>query len=135
AVRRDATLGPLRAGPRGAHRRGAAGARSVLRRDPAAQAQRRRPLTMGNDRRDNSQVSSSRRFLRASALGAALTANAFRPRVGANPLAIPSFFGGWLTSELAPQNLAITAAGSAAYVARRRRHGGLTRDDRIAPAL
>src|SRR3954454_24094937 len=75
------------------------------------------------------------RFLRASALGAALTANALRPVGGAHPLAIPSFFGGWLTSELAPQNLAITVGGSAAYVARRRRRGGLTRDDRLALAL
>jgi acetyl esterase/lipase len=77
----------------------------------------------------------SNRFLRASALGAALTANALRPKGGANPFAIPSFFGGWLTSELAPQNLAVTVAGSAAYVARRRRRGGLSRDDRIALAL
>lgn len=76
----------------------------------------------------------AKRFLRLSALGAALTANALRPAVGANPLAIPSFFGAWLTSELAPQNLAITAAGSAAYVAARRRTG-LTRDDRIALGL
>ncbi len=74
-----------------------------------------------------------RRFLRASALGAALTANALRPAVGANPLAIPSFFGGWLTSELAPQNLAVTAVGSAAYVAGRR--GRLTHSDRVALGL
>ena len=75
------------------------------------------------------------RFLRASALGAALTANALRPFGGAHPLAIPSFFGGWLTSELAPQNLAITVAGSAAHVARQRRRGGLSRGDRLALAL
>ncbi len=75
------------------------------------------------------------RFLRVSALGAALTANALRPFGGANPLAIPSFFGGWLTSELAPQNLAITVAGSAVHVARQRRRGGLSRGDLVALAL
>ena len=75
----------------------------------------------------------AQRFLRASALGAALTANALRPAVGANPLAIPSFFGAWLTSEAAPQNLAVTVAGSAAYVAGRR--GRLTRSDRVALGL
>ncbi|HWC33976.1 MAG TPA: alpha/beta hydrolase [Mycobacteriales bacterium] len=77
----------------------------------------------------------SRRFLRASALGVALTANALRPAKGANPLAIPSFFGAWLTSELAPQNLGITVAGSAAYVAGRRLRGGLTPTDRLALGL
>ena len=75
------------------------------------------------------------RFLRASALGAALTANALRPVGGANPLAIPSFFGGWLTSELAPQNLAITVAGSAVHIAGSGRRGGLSRGDRLALAL
>lgn len=73
------------------------------------------------------------RFLRASALGAALTGNALRPAVGANPLSIPSFFGAWLTSELAPQNLMITAAGSAAYAAGKR--GRLTKTDRVALGL
>ncbi|HVW41974.1 MAG TPA: alpha/beta hydrolase [Amycolatopsis sp.] len=75
----------------------------------------------------------AQRFLRLSALGAALTANALRPAVGANPLAIPSFFGAWLTSELAPQNLAITTAGSAAYVAGKR--GRLSKSDKVALAL
>jgi acetyl esterase/lipase len=75
----------------------------------------------------------AKRFLRLSTLGAALTANALRPAVGANPFAIPSFFGAWLTSELAPQNLAVTVAGSAAYVAGRR--GRLTATDRIAVGL
>jgi acetyl esterase/lipase len=78
--------------------------------------------------------SAARRFLRLSALGAGLTANAMRPSMGANPLAIPSFFGAWLTSELASLNLGITAAGSAAYVAGRRRHG-LTATDKIAFGL
>lgn len=62
-----------------------------------------------------------RRFLAASAAGAALTLNGLRPLAGgANPLAFPSFFAGWLTSELAPDNLAVTVAGTAAYLAARR---------------
>ncbi|HET7309773.1 MAG TPA: alpha/beta hydrolase [Mycobacteriales bacterium] len=75
----------------------------------------------------------SRRFLRLAGLGAALTANGLRPLPGSNPLAVPSFFASWLTSELAPHNLAITVGGSAAYVARRR--GRLDRDDKLALAL
>jgi acetyl esterase/lipase len=76
-----------------------------------------------------------RRFLRLSAAGATLTLNGLRPLPGSNPLAMPSFFGGWLTSELAPYNLAITLAGTSAYVARRSRRGGLSRSDRVALAL
>ena len=77
----------------------------------------------------------SRRFLQLSALGAALTVNGLRPLPGENPLSVPSFFGGWLTSELAPHNLAITVGGTAAYVGRRLRRGGLDRNDRIGLAL
>ena len=80
-------------------------------------------------------LSVGRRFLRLSALGAALTVNGLRPLPGSNPLAVPSFFGGWLTSELAPYNLAVTTAGTSAYVARRTRRGGLSRSDRVAVAL
>jgi len=76
-----------------------------------------------------------RRFLRLSAAGAALTVNGLRPLPGSNPLALPSFFGGWLTSELAPYNLAVTLAGTSAYLATRRGRRGLTRDDRVALAL
>ena len=74
-----------------------------------------------------------RRFRTLSAAGAALTLNGLRPLPGSNPLSVPSFFGGWLASELAPQNLAITAAGATAYVAAKR--GRLDRGDRIALAL
>src|SRR3954465_7891324 len=77
----------------------------------------------------------SRRFLQLSALGAALTANGLRPLPGDNPLSVPSFFGGWLPSEVAPHTLAITIGGTAAHVARRLRRGGLDRDDRIGLAL
>src|SRR4051812_40054640 len=73
-----------------------------------------------------------RRFLTLSAAGAALTANGLRPLPGSNPLSLPSFFGGWLTSELAPHNLAITVTGTAGYLARRRR---LDRDDLIGLGL
>ena len=75
----------------------------------------------------------SRRFLRLAGLGAGLTANGLRPLPGSNPLAVPSFFASWLTSELALHNLAITVAGSTAYVAKRRGH--LDRDDKVAIAL
>jgi hypothetical protein len=74
-----------------------------------------------------------RRFLRLSALGAALTANGLRPLPGSTPLSIPSFFAGWLTSELAVHNLAVTVAGTSAHLARHR--GRLDRDDRTALAL
>src|SRR4051795_13628381 len=74
-----------------------------------------------------------RRLLALSALGAALTANGLRPFPDGTPLAVPSFFAGWLTSELAPHNLAVTVGGSTAYLARRR--GRLDRDDKVALAL
>ena len=79
------------------------------------------------------QAQRSRRFLRLSAAGAALTLNGLRPLPGSNPFAVPSFFASWLASELAVHNLAITVTGTAAYVGRRR--GRLDRDDRIALAL
>jgi acetyl esterase/lipase len=77
-----------------------------------------------------------KRFLRLSALGAALTANGLRPIPSSNPLAIPSFFAGWLTTELAAQNLAVTAAGTASYLAgKHARHRPLTTSDRVALGL
>ena len=77
-----------------------------------------------------------RRFLKLSATGAALTLNGLRPLPGSNPLSLPSFFGGWLTSELAPHNLAVTVLGTAAHLRERRRSGKpLDRDDRIGLAL
>jgi len=77
-----------------------------------------------------------RRFLKLSAAGAALTVNGLRPLPGSNPLSVPSFFGGWLTSELAPHNLAVTVLGTAAHLRKRRRAGtGLDRDDKLALAL
>jgi acetyl esterase/lipase len=77
-----------------------------------------------------------KRFLRLSAVGAALTANGLKPIPSRNPLAIPSFFAGWLTTELAVQNLAVTAAGTASYVAGKRAgHRPLTTGDRVALGL
>jgi acetyl esterase/lipase len=77
-----------------------------------------------------------KRFFRLSALGAALTVNGLKPIPRTNPLAVPSFFAGWLTSELVVQNLAVTAAGTASYVGTKRaRRRPLSRDDRIALGL
>lgn len=53
------------------------------------------------------------RHRRAALLRAALTANALKPSGAGTPLAIPSFFAGWVTTELAPQNLLITAGATA----------------------
>ncbi|MBK1788676.1 alpha/beta hydrolase [Prauserella cavernicola] len=47
----------------------------------------------------------------------ALTINALRPLRGSRT-AFPAFFAGWLTSELAPHLLALTAADTAAHVAK-----------------
>ncbi|EHR50484.1 esterase/lipase [Saccharomonospora marina XMU15] len=69
-------------------------------------------------------------FRTRRALGLALTANAVRPLRGMRA-GIPSFFAGWLTSELAPHLLALTATDTAAHVARR----GVREADRVGLAL
>ncbi|WP_236788435.1 alpha/beta hydrolase [Amycolatopsis sp. GM8] len=71
------------------------------------------------------------RFLTRRAVQLALTANAMRPVPGARA-AIPAFFAGWLTGELAPHLLALTVADTAAHVAR---YGARTTADRVALAL
>jgi acetyl esterase/lipase len=71
------------------------------------------------------------RFLTRRAIQLALTANALRP-LTSNQAAIPAFFAGWLTNELAPHLLAVTAADTAAHVAR---YGARTRQDRLALGL
>jgi acetyl esterase/lipase len=58
-------------------------------------------------------------FLRRQVVTAALTVNAIRPAPGYRA-SIPSFFAGWLTTELAPHLMAVTAADTAAHVVRRR---------------
>ncbi|WP_217996858.1 alpha/beta hydrolase [Nocardioides jensenii] len=59
-------------------------------------------------------------FLRRQIITAALTANAIRPLPGLR-VGIPSFFAGWMTNELAPHLLALTAADTAVHVGPRRR--------------
>ena len=59
-------------------------------------------------------------FLRRQLVTAALTANALRPVPGYRT-AIPVFVAGWLTSELAPHLLAVTAVDTALHGRRRRR--------------
>ncbi|KQW53073.1 alpha/beta hydrolase [Nocardioides sp. Root1257] len=57
-------------------------------------------------------------FLRRQLVTAALTVNAIRPVPGYQA-SIPSFFAGWLTTELAPHLMALTAADTAVHVSRR----------------
>ena len=59
-------------------------------------------------------------FRRRSLLYAALTANAVRPIPGFR-LGVPSFFAGWITGEMAPHWLAITAADAATHLTEKRR--------------
>lgn len=59
-------------------------------------------------------------FLRRQILTAAFTANAIRPVPGPRA-GIGAFFAGWLTTELAPHLLALTAADTAAHAVRRPR--------------
>ena len=51
---------------------------------------------------------------------AALTANAIRPLPGFRA-GVPSFFAGWITGELAPQWLAVTAADIGTHLTEKRR--------------
>ncbi|HVW81640.1 MAG TPA: alpha/beta hydrolase [Mycobacteriales bacterium] len=74
-----------------------------------------------------------KRAMRVAALGTALTSNGLRPMPSSSPVAIPSFFAGWLTSELAPQNLIVTTATSAALSVAKR--GRLSRDDKVTLGL
>ena len=57
-------------------------------------------------------------FLKRQLVNMALAANATRP-IPAAPAAIPAFFAGWLTAELAPQLLALTALDTTQHWARR----------------
>ncbi|MFS3130452.1 alpha/beta hydrolase fold domain-containing protein [Nocardioides sp. Bht2] len=58
-------------------------------------------------------------YLRRQLITAALTANALRPARGVRS-GIPSFAAGWLTTELAPHLLSVTAADTAINTARGR---------------
>ena len=53
-------------------------------------------------------------FLAVSLVGACFTLNAFRP-VRREPFSVPSFFGGWLTSELPLHHLAWQVAATIAF--------------------
>jgi len=70
------------------------------------------------------------RFLTRRLAQLALTANAVKPVPG-GPASFPAFFAGWLTSELAPHLIALTAADTIAHVAR---HGTSSRKDKVAVA-
>ncbi|OZM74569.1 alpha/beta hydrolase [Amycolatopsis antarctica] len=70
-------------------------------------------------------------FVTRRAVQLALAANALRP-ARTRFSAIPSFFAGWLTAELAPHLLAVTAADTVAHLARRGLH---TRSDRAGLML
>src|SRR5690349_9895236 len=59
-------------------------------------------------------------FVRRQAVTAALTANAIRPVPGFRA-GIPAFFAGWITGELAPHFLALTAADTANQLRQGRR--------------
>jgi acetyl esterase/lipase len=59
-------------------------------------------------------------YVRRQAVIAALTANAVHPLPGFR-VGVPAFFAGWLTGELAPHLMAITAADTAHQLARGRR--------------
>jgi acetyl esterase/lipase len=70
-------------------------------------------------------------FLTRRAIGLALTANALRPLRGARS-EFPIFMAGWLTGELAPHLLALTAADTAQHLLRR---GARGKADRVALAV
>jgi acetyl esterase/lipase len=69
----------------------------------------------------------SDRFLTRQLLQLGLVSNALRPVPGA-PVSVPAFFSGWLTSELSPHLLGLTAADTAAHLGR---HGVHTRRDAL----
>src|ERR1700712_1911858 len=66
----------------------------------------------------------------AALVRALLTANALKPSPAGTPLAIPSFFAGWLATELAPQNLLLTSGAVLRGVVQRK-----GKRDKVALAL
>ena len=77
-------------------------------------------------------LSPATKFLAASAAGAANTFNAIRPVSRTGNLSMPSFFAGWLTSELPLHTIALQVAGTAAVGIR---HGFRSRQAKAALAL
>ena len=59
-------------------------------------------------------------FRRRALVYAALTANAIRPLPGFR-VGVPAFFAGWITGEMAPHWLAVTAGDAAAHLSEKRR--------------
>ncbi|MDT4911586.1 MAG: hypothetical protein QOC66_714 [Pseudonocardiales bacterium] len=72
----------------------------------------------------------SDRFLTRELVQLGFAANALRP-VRLAPASVPAFFSGWLTAELAPHLLGLTAADTAVHVAR---HGVRSRRDALGLA-
>jgi acetyl esterase/lipase len=70
-------------------------------------------------------------FVTRRAIQLGLTANALRP-FRSKPAAVPTFFAGWLTGELAPHLLALTAVDTAQHLLR---HGSRSPANRIGLAL
>ncbi len=73
----------------------------------------------------------SDRFLTRQLIQLGLAANALRPLPGA-PVSVPVFFSGWLTSELAPHLIGVTALDTARHLARR---GVRTRREALGVAV
>src|SRR5690348_3626501 len=69
----------------------------------------------------------SDRFLTRQLVQLGFVANALRPLPGA-PVGVPAFFSGWLTSELSPHLLGLTAVDTAVHLAR---HGARDRRGRL----
>jgi len=55
-------------------------------------------------------------FLLVSLVGAAFTFNAYRPRVRQSLLVVPSFFAGWLTTELAVHHVVWQAVATGIFI-------------------
>src|SRR3954470_21442761 len=73
----------------------------------------------------------SDRFLTRQLAQLGLVANALRPLPGA-PVSVPAFFSGWLTSELSPHLMGVSALDTATHLAR---HGVSTRGDALGAAV
>src|SRR5438067_8543930 len=55
-------------------------------------------------------------FLIVSIIGALFTLNAYRPLLKIGPFSVPTFFAGWLTSELPVHHLVWQAVASAVFI-------------------
>src|SRR5438094_932611 len=55
-------------------------------------------------------------FLIVSVIGALFTLNAYRPLLRAGPFSVPTFFAGWLTSELPVHHIVWQAVATAVFI-------------------